>query len=367
MKRIIDILRDNKIECYPNERFSLGLEMFPKNGEEHQFPKHTLFEYPVLKKGKTIISESSTSMFRHFLDGSQRSYRVIDASFDKRYLPICAGQIGVALIERKNDGRLQINREYTKIQNLLSVPNLIGEDNAKELEDKINERIDPKFAFRIVRYQYSPREDSDPADKGRAMIIHEMQMLELKTIREMIHNHLIHPHHMLVKDGGLQYRESKIKNLNLSNDDFVQLRNVIGLAKTFSPSLTLGRGRGKEDIGNLTKNLEWKERTTVISPNKDELNTHGWWYLRLRPRSKVYSPLQGIIKIEVFASGDEKAKDGISRSRADTISSYVLQERNVTPFKADARWASHIYPVYLAETYLKSSFLSHNRFKAMIF
>ena len=58
---------------------------------------------------------------------------------------------------------------------------------------------------------------------------------------------------------------------------------------------------------------------------------------------------------------------GIGEARADTVSSYVLQERNVTPYNADTRWASHVYPIYLAETYLRSSFLSKERFKALIF
>ena len=89
--------------------------------------------------------------------------------------------------------------------------------------------------------------------------------------------------------------------------------------------------------------------------------THGWWYVRLRPKETAYSPLQGIVKIEVFATGTEQ-EDGLAEARADTISAYVLQERNVTPYNADTRWASHIYPIYLAETYLRSSFLSHERF-----
>ncbi len=340
--------------------------MFTENGEDHKFPRHILFEKPDLRGSKKKVNEISRSMFRYFLDGSQRSYRVIDASFDRRYLPICAGQIGVAVLERMDDNRLLVRRDLTKIENILAIPNLIDEDNAKDLETNINEEIDPKFRFRIVRYKFNINEDSDPGDKGRAMIIHEMQMLELKIIREMINKNFIHPSHLLVKDGGLQYREAKIKNLNLSKDDLVQLRNVIGLAKTFNPNVTLGRGRGREDLGNLIKNLEWKERSTVICNIKEELTVNGWWYLRLRPRDKIYSPLQGIVKIEVFATGMEK-EDGISKERADTISSYVLLERNVTPYNADTRWASHIYPVYLTETYLKSSFLGHNRFKALIF
>jgi len=366
LKRIIEILRDNRIECFPNERFTLDVEMFPGNGEEHKFPKQVRFENPELKRGKKQVSELSTSMFRYFLDGSQRSYRVIDASFGGRYLPICAGQIGVAVMERLDNGRLVPRRDLTYLENILAVPNAIEGDNARDLEQKINTQMDARYHFRIVSYDYKSKDDKDPGDLGRAMIIHEMQMLELKTIREMIRNSFIQSHCMLVKDGGLQYRDTKIKDLNLTKDDLVQLRNVIGLAKTFKPSLTLGQGRGRQDLGNLTKDLEWKERTTVISPNKGEPTTHGWWYLRLRPREMVYSPLQGIVKIEVFATGMEK-EDGIPEARADTISSYVLRERNVTPYNADTRWASHIYPIFLTETYLKHSFLSHDRFKALIF
>lgn len=366
MKRLIDILRGNNIECFPNERFTLDVEMFPDNGEEHLFPKQVLFESPKLQGGKKIVHEVLHNMFRFFLDGSQRSHRVIDASFKSHYLPICAGQVGVAVLERLDSGRMVPRRDLTRVENILAFPNILEEDNTKNLEQKINQEMPANDYFHIVRYDYQAKGDKDPADLGRAMIIHEMQMLELRTIKAMIANQVIQSERMLVKDGGLQYRDTKIKDLNLSKDDLVQLRNVIGLAKTFKPNMTLGQGRGRQDLGNLTKGLDWKERTTVISPNKDEATTHGWWYLRLRPREKVYSPLQGIAKIEVFAFDDEKDNDGISEERADTISSYVLQERNVTPYGADTRWASHIYPIYLAETYLRSAFLSHERFKALI-
>ena len=366
MRRVISVLRDSGIECLPNERFTLDVEMFPENGAEHDFPKQVRFENPELKNGKKRIRETETSMFRYFLDGSQRSHRVIDASFGKHYLPICAGQVGVAVLEREDCGRLAPRRDLTQIENILAVPNVLEHDNAKDLEDKINAEMSEKRQFRVVRYNYTSKADKDPGDLGRAMIIHEMQMLELKAIRNMIQENIIQDNRMLVKDGGLQYRDTKVKDLNLTKDDFVQLRNVIGLAKTFKPNMTLGKGRGRQDLGNLTKDLDWKERTTVISPNKGEPTTHGWWYVRLRPREKAYSPLQGIVKIEVFATGTEN-EDGVAEARADTISAYVLQERNVTPYNADTRWASHIYPIYLAETYLKSSFLSHERFKALIF
>ena len=62
MKRIISILRDNNIDCLPNERFTLDVEMFPENGEEHIFPKQVLFENPGLKEGKKNVQETNISM-----------------------------------------------------------------------------------------------------------------------------------------------------------------------------------------------------------------------------------------------------------------------------------------------------------------
>ncbi|PWU08714.1 MAG: hypothetical protein C5B50_29025 [Verrucomicrobia bacterium] len=367
MKRVIQILRENHIECLPNERFTLDVEMFPENGEEHRFPSQVLFESPLLKNDKKAVPEVSNSMFRFFLDGSQRCYRVIDASFGGRYLPICAGQIGVAVVERTDSGNFVPVKDLTSLEYLLAVPKLIDDDNAADLQEKINSQLDPKYKFRIVRYDQDSDDDKDPADLGRAVILHEMHLLELYTIRKMIQANLVRHDSMLAKDGGLQYRDNKIKDLNLNQDDAVQLRNVVGLAKTFKPSMTLGQGRGRQDLGNLIKNLDFKERTTVISPDANEATAHGWWYLRVRPRSKIYSPLQGIIKLEVFAVDTVEKDAGISEARADTISSYVLRERNVTPYKADPRWASHLYPIYLTETYLRSSFVSAERFKAIIF
>lgn len=365
-KRLITVLQDNGIDCLPNERFSLDVDMFPQDAEDPSFPGSALFENPKLSGGKRLVEDQGSSFFRYFLDGAQRSYRVIEASIRGHYLPFCAGQIGVAVLERKDNGRFETVRNLTTVRNILAIPNLIDVNDANDIADKINSEFTEKHHFSIVRYDYSSKEDKDPGDLGRAMIIHEMQMQELRTIREMIQQNMIHDKAMLAKDGGLQYRDDKIKGLNLSKDDIVQLRNVIGLAKTFRPSLILGKGRKSQSLGNLTKGLCWKERTTVIKPPDTRDTSYGWWYLRLRPTDWMYSPLQGVVKIEVFATGQEK-EDGISQSRADTVSSYVLAERNVTPYNADTRWATHIYPIYLTETYLRSSFLSHTRFKSLIF
>jgi hypothetical protein len=91
----------------------------------------------------------------------------------------------------------------------------------------------------------------------------------------------------------------------------------------------------------------------------------GVWYLRIRPRQTLTSPLAGVIKIEVLANGDEK-DDGLDGDRVDNLSALILSERNVTPYGSDTRWANHLYPIYLTESYLKSGFLSEVYFKGLL-
>nr|VFK10638.1 MAG: hypothetical protein BECKLPF1236A_GA0070988_1004113 [Candidatus Kentron sp. LPFa]VFK26738.1 MAG: hypothetical protein BECKLPF1236C_GA0070990_1003815 [Candidatus Kentron sp. LPFa] len=366
-KRVIKALQESGIDCLPNERFSLDVDMFPENVEDSTFPATALFEKPKLREGKRKVENHGGSFFRYFLDGSQRSWRVINASIRGHYLPFCAGQVGVAVIKRDDNGMFSPVRSLTTVRNVLAVPNLIDKDEIPDIAGKINAGLAENQHFTIVRY--TPKDGKDPGDLGRAMIIDEMQREELRTIRRMIEQNLIGDRAMLAKDGGLQYRKDKRdQELNPLKDDVIQLRNVIGLAKTFKPELIVGKGRKRQSLGNLTKGLQWKERTTVIKPFPvgNQKAEYGWWYLRLRPTDWMYSPLQGVIKIEVFAMGKEK-EEGISQGRADTLSSYVLAERNATPYKADARWATHIYPIYLTETYLRASFLSHTRFKSLIY
>ena len=46
----------------------------------------------------------------------------------------------------------------------------------------------------------------------------------------------------------------------------------------------------------------------------------------------------------------------------DEISRAVLLERNVTCYGNDKRWANHIYPIYLTEMLLKTTFVSDSFF-----
>jgi hypothetical protein len=369
MKRVIQVLRENKLRCYPNERFSLDIEMFPDGTvPEAKLPStQARFENPMPDLPRHGIDlPNGGSAFRYFLDGSQRSHRVLDADFGGRYLPICAGQVGVAVMERCN-GHIKPVRQYCSTRNILAVPDRMEDATRLDLERKINAEMPDHQRFKVVCYQLKADEDEDPGDLGRAKIIHEMQLLELDTMRQMIETSRLSVD-LLAKDGSLQYRDEKVKDLGFHrHDEALQLANVVGISKSFRPNYVLGGSGKRVDLGNLVSGLDFKERSIVVSPDRTADVRIGWWYLRIRPKARMTTPLQGIVKVEVFATTPAERDSGILVDRADTVSSYVIAERNVTPFDRDTRWANHLYPIYLAETYLKSSFLSPTAFKSIVF
>lgn len=143
-----------------------------------------------------------------------------------------------------------------------------------------------------------------------------------------------------------------------------QFRNVIGVSKTFRPTFTVGRGRRKESVGTVVAALGFGDRTNVFKMVDDQ-RVLGMWYLRIRPPQQMSNPLQGVIKVERYAVEQAERDDGLDGVRVDVISQHLLRERNVTPFKTDPRWAGHLYPVYLAESFLKTSFRSDAHFMAL--
>ncbi len=159
----------------------------------------------------------------------------------------------------------------------------------------------------------------------------------------------------MVVDGPLRFKKAF---------DLVQFRNVLGLSKTFRPSFTVGKSKLKQDVGSLASSLNFGERTSTFK-TIDSDKAVGMWYLRIRDRVMMHDPLQGVVKVECYAIDDEDRELGFDGECIDNLSWLIFRERNVTPYGADMRWASHIYPIYLAETYLKSSFMSDTRFEAL--
>ncbi len=88
--------------CYQTERFSLDHVVLPEYQDAGEvFSKSKIFETDNRKGGNIQIevgSSSVPSLFKYFLDGARRTYKVVDfGSTDGKSLPIVAGQIGTAV------------------------------------------------------------------------------------------------------------------------------------------------------------------------------------------------------------------------------------------------------------------------------
>lgn len=361
MAKILSVIRANSsLECLPCDRVNLDYGSFGDYQDAGQHPAERPFEHPTVPTGRRYIAEvpsSIPSILRFFLDGSRRTYKIADLILDgRRYLPVVAGQIGVAVLERSHDdGQVRPLRRFCRFVNAIAFPDSIGGQELAELQNEVNRHV--PVPFKLLRYQVKADDPSrDPTDLGVAKIMSEMHDIEIQAVREMEEEQYLNdPCGMLVIDGPLRFKK---------RFDLVQFRNVLGLSKTFRPTFTVGKGNRRADVGSITSALCFAQRTSVYKTVDDD-KVIGVWYLRIRDRSMMTNPLDGIVKIERYAIDSSDREDGFESDRIDNISRHVLRERNVSPYQSDSRWASHIYPIFLAETYLKSSFMSDMQFKAL--
>lgn len=364
MKTIIsvinDVIREGGAECLPCDKVNLDYERLSEYRDSDEHQAKDLFEYPAPTR-KTIstlnIDAKIPSILRYFLDGSRRTYKIADLRVRGRYLPLIAGQVGVAILCR-NENTLTVKplREFCIIENVLSFPDEVtNQEDIAFLSQRITDETG--HAFKMLRY--SVKDERDPVDLGVAKIMSHMAFLELKAVQELSDKRLLQSNSILIKDGPLRY-----KNIEGRGFDITQFRNVVGLSKTFRPSFALGTGRGKTDVGVVTSSLGMGERTPVFKTLEED-KFIGMWYLRIRPRERMSNPLQGIVKMECYAIDKDEEERGLDNERINGISAHILRERNVSPYGKDSRWATHIYPIYQAETFIKSSLLSDIHFEAI--
>ncbi len=315
-----------------------------------------LHENPPPKNGIIDIRVvSQDPLFKYFLDGSRLTYKVAEyASAGGEYLPLVAGQIRCGATVRTN-GRMKSFKILS--ENAVAYTS-INQEDIEEVESQIRQmrpRYGTQIPWRFHRYESASGTDR-PEDLGIAKIQAVMRALEIDLLGEMVQQkQLLNAGSMLIIDGSLQFPPSMA--------DDVLFENVIGVSKSFNPNLAVLKK--DNTIGKLLVGLEHGQRTAVFKyPNpraQAEQRTIGVWYIRIRDRMRMSNPLDGIVKLEKVAIGEE-IESGFDSEAINNISAAILLERNVTCHGKDKRWHSHLYPVYLTEEMLKSSFLNSNLF-----
>ena len=312
-------------------------------------------------------------LFQFFLDGSRRTYKVDDIEINRNVYPIIAGQIGVACCQRLSPSQFKSVKDGFEHNLVLSLPKAANPNSGdaslffNALKTKINntkriEKAGINFS-KILSYDSKKQDDGKKYEHlGIATIQDEMIETEKKIVAHLSTKNLINPDRYLIKDGSLQYKPMR-------TGDFKELTKIknhykcaIGVSKMFNPELCQDRS-GKSNADKIAK-LPLYHRTPAFKYKSEIVGSvfFAIWYVRLREAERTESPFAGVLKIEKILITDDENENGLNSEEVDLITANIINERNPVCYGKDSRWANHLYPVYLTESFIKSKYLSDINF-----
>jgi len=314
-------------------------------------------------------------LLTYFLDGSRRVFKVDDIAYKVSggrsvIYPVIAGQIGVGCCCRVN--KIVVPEKF-KREIVLSLPDIADADGIpgffNATAKKLNEcaelkRVGIGFST-ILPYKTAKNTDKKFEDRGTACIQDRMIEREKEMVAELVREGKLNQDNYLVKDGSLEYKPTKEDKADKKK--YQMFKNnyswVLGASKNFNPEICLDIN-GKPNPGFIA-DLPLYHRTPVACFVSDFLGDDiqfAVWYIRLRDKKQTRTPFDGILKVEKILVTQEDVDNGIDSALVDTLSAYLVNERNPVCYGSDLRWANHIYPVYLTESFVKSKYLSAESF-----
>ena len=316
---------------------------------------------------------SQEPIVSYFLDGSRRVFKVDDIAYNKQVFPVIAGQIGVGCCKRVNK-RLHPELFYREL--VLALPDKSNADGWNDkayfasIVKKLNSNLDNskyKINFsEILPYSTSKNGATETKleDRGIAVIQDYMIETEKKMVAELVRNKKLNQNNYLLKDGSLEYKPMKSGREDLRELQKIKHNYawVIGVSKSFNPESCLDH-TGKPN-SNYIADLPVYHRTPVARfENRSFLGDVQFavWYIRLRDKKRTQTPFDGVVKVEKVLM-DNELEQGIDSDVIDLLSANIINERNPTCYGKDKRWANHLYPVYLTETFVKSKYISNEMF-----
>lgn len=381
MEKILEIVAEQTNgKCYTSFRYCADdeirvptLDFDSKEKEISVIPKEFGETDTNLTKSKNLKSLADKlikgePLFHFFLDGSRRTYKVDDIELEGNIYPVMAGQVGVACCQRINPSQFKpISFEHNLV---LSLPKAAASRDAdlffNALTLKINKsnrllKAEVEFS-KILSYSSKKENDIKYEHKGIATIQDEMIETEKKIVAHLSTKNLINPDRYLIKDGSLQYAPSRSSNFKELSKFKSHYKCVVGISKMFDPELC--RDNNKRSNADKIAMLPNYHRTPVYKYKSERVgNVHfAVWYVRIRESHQTFSPFSGIVKVEKILITDEEIENGLDSSEIDTITAHIINERNPVCYGNDSRWANHLYPVYLTESFIKSKYLSDINF-----
>ena len=314
-----------------------------------------------------------TPLLKYFLDGSRHVFKVDDIDYNKQVFPVVAGQIGIGCCKRENK-HMYKERFYREL--VLALPDKANADGWNDTAyfaskvAKINEseelkRLGLRFSA-ILPYSTAKAGTVDAKLDALAVAAVQDYMVEAekRMVAELVKDKRLGQDAYLLKDGSLEYKVMKTGREDLRTLQKIKHNYswVIGVSKSFNPESCLDH-TGKPN-SNYIADLPVYHRTPVARyENREFLGDvqFGVWYIRLRDKKRTQTPFDGVVKVEKIMM-DEEIDNGINSDIVDLISANIINERNPTCYGTDRRWANHLYPVFLTESYVKSKYISTEMF-----
>jgi len=330
--------------------------------------------YVDLSELRKTIAMRGGQILSYFLDGSRRVFKVDDISITQSggrsvIYPVIAGQIGVGCCRRVNK---RIEPAKFEQEFVISMPDVSDADGkpgfwpatAKKLSECGElKRLGIKFST-ILPYKTNKADDRKFEDRATACVQDRMIECEKKLVAELVREGLLNQDNYLVKDGSLEYRPSKEDKADKRK--YQTFKNnyswVLGASKNFNPEVCEDIN-GKSNPGFIA-DLPLYHRTPVAEYENPMLGDIKFaiWYVRIRAKDRTRTPFDGILKVEKILVTEEENDVGIDSQLVDILSSHLINERNPVCYGSDVRWANHLYPIYLTESFVKSRYLSSDSF-----
>jgi hypothetical protein len=317
------------------------------------------------------LASRDDQILSYFLDGSRRVFKVDDIAYTQSgrrsvIYPVIAGQIGVGCC-RRVDKRLiktKFEREF-----VLSLPDIANADDKSGFWPATAKKLSECGELKRLGLEFStilPYKTADKKfeDRATACIQDRMIECEKKLLAELVREGKLNQDNYLVKDGSLEYRPTKEDKADKKKYQTFKhnYRWVLGASKNFNPEVCEDI-YGKPNPGFIA-DLPLYHRTPVAEYENRMLGDIKFavWYIRLRDKARTRTPFDGILKVEKILVTPEENECGIESELVDMLSAYLMNERNPVCYGSDLRWANHLYPIYLTESYVKSRYLSAESF-----
>lgn len=311
--------------------------------------------------------KQTDSPLKFFMDGSRRTYKIADLAIGTQVFPIIAGQVGVATCGRVERRIKPCGDPILHI--VMAFPDKMDADGkgdkqhtafCNDLLKKLNAQQNRVKIDRLLWYKTPQNENYE--DKGVARIQDYMIEKEKEMVKILVEKKLLNYESFLIKDGSLEY--SRIPDQN-NPFAYNRIRNnykyVIGVSKSFNPELA--KLENNRSAARMIAKLEPFERTPAAMYSTDRVEgKFSVWYVRLRKARRSRGPFDGIVKVEKILISSDETENGLESDEVDRISAWLINERNPVCYGKDDRWANHLYPVYLTESFIKSKYIGANRF-----